>query len=447
MNKKKFYAPAILLLVIAVAFIVFNYYRNQQAKENRTFALLERKGASAGSAEWKEVQQKAKTYLAAVEANPDDTKSALKLAALYIQEARETGNHVYYDPAAMKYINLVLENDPAEFNALVFKSLIYLSQHHFAEGLATAKQAQQVNPANAYVYGLLVDGYVEMGYYDSAITCADKMVSIRPDLTSYSRISYLREIYGDNKGAIEAMRMAVTAGGQGDEHTEWTRTQLGGLYERTGNLQAADSLYNISLGMRPDYPYALAGLARIALAKNEPNAAILYYEKANANINDNGLKEELVEAYRQAGQEDKATALLRTVIKDLAEGASAADADENIGHYSDRELAYAYIKEKKYDKALEHAMLEYNRRPKNIDVNEAVAWTYYNAGKYDKALPYMKEALKTNCRNPVLLSRAALVYNKAGEPAIAKTMAQEAASSKAYTGHALSAEMVALLKN
>ena len=53
------------------------------------------------------------------------------------------------------------------------------------------------------------------------------MVDIRPDIRSYSRVSYLREIYGDYPGAIEAMKMAVDAGVAGDEATEWARIQLG----------------------------------------------------------------------------------------------------------------------------------------------------------------------------------------------------------------------------
>jgi hypothetical protein len=44
-----------------------------------------------------------------------------------------------------------------------------MSQHHFADGLDVAHKAQQVNPYNAYVYGLLVDGNVEMGNYDTAV--------------------------------------------------------------------------------------------------------------------------------------------------------------------------------------------------------------------------------------------------------------------------------------
>ncbi len=43
----------------------------------------------------------------------------------------------------------------------------------------------------------------------------NRMVSIRPDIRSYSRISYLREIHGDIPGAIEAMELAVEAGAPG----------------------------------------------------------------------------------------------------------------------------------------------------------------------------------------------------------------------------------------
>ncbi len=104
-----------------------------------------------------------------------------------------------------------------------------------------------------------------MGHYDSAVANADRMVSMRPDIRSYSRISYLREIYGDYHGAIEAMKMAVDAGGPGDETTEWSGPKLGRLYEATGDLKSAEMYYTIALDERPGYAFALAGLARVAI--------------------------------------------------------------------------------------------------------------------------------------------------------------------------------------
>lgn len=443
MKKNQVYILTIVVLLVAVAAIIFKYKSTQKEKENREYTLLPRKGVAAGNKEWADVQKRGNILLSALKEEPNDIKASLSLASLFIQEARVTGNHMYYDPAAMKYINNVLRIDTANFNALVFKSLIYLSQHHFAEGLETANKAKRVNPYNAYVYGLMVDANVEMGYYDSAVVNSDRMVAIRPDLTSYSRISYIREIYGDYTGAIEAMRMAVIAGGPGDENTEWSRIQLAQLYEKVGNFGKADTLYQSSLNLRPNYPFALAGLGRVALAAKDYSKAITYFEKADSLITDNSIQEGLVDAYRLAGLNKKADDKVKQIIELLAKDAKAGNDDETIGHYGDRELAYAYLKMNDADKALEHAMLEYNRRPENIDVNETVAWALYKKGDFAKAVPYIKTALKTNSKNPVLISRAALIYMKAGDKQQANTLLQQTALSNAYIGQGLQSEVAA----
>jgi tetratricopeptide (TPR) repeat protein len=447
MKKKHIYLVFVLVLVVAVAGIIYKYKSSEQEEAQKTYTLLQRKGADANSTEWRMMKQKCDTLAAIVAADPYDTKSALKLATVYIQEARITGNNSYYDMAALRTINDILAVDPNNFEALVYKALVFYSQHHFAEGLAIARQAQKINPYNAYVYGLMVDGNVEMGNYDSAVANADKMVSIRPDLTSYSRISYLREINGNYPAAIEAMKMAVQAGGPGDEYTEWSRIQLAQLFEKIGDYRTADTIYQNSLVFRPNYAFALAGLGRVAFANKDYKKAIQYYQRADSIINDFTIKDELADAYRMAGQTAKADEIQKQMIKDLQENAQAGNDDAEMGHYADRELAYAYLKVNDKDKALEHALLEYNRRPENIDVNETVAWVYYNRGEYAKALPYMKAALRTNSKNPVLLSRAALVYFKSGDKSTAKTLLAETSQQNPYIDYALKSETSGIIPN
>jgi tetratricopeptide (TPR) repeat protein len=425
MKNKYIYTSLLIFAAFCLGVILLKY----KSKESTSYDLLERKGAVADSREWQLTRSYAESLLQSVRKNPSDTKSSLALAAIFIQEARVTGNYVYYDKAAMKYVNNVLSKDSNNFDALSFKALIYLSQHHFADGLAIAEKAKAINPYNAFIYGMAVDGNVEMGYYDSAVSNSDRMVSIRPDLKSYSRISYLREIYGDYPGAIEAMKMALAAGAPGDEGTEWTRIQLGHLYENTGDLITAKMHYTIALNERPGYAYALAGLARISLSSKDYATAISYYEKADSAVTDYSVREELVEAYKLSGQKEKANAVSNLVIESMSKDAQSGRSDENIGHYADRELAYAWLKVNNYDNALEHALLEYNRRPENIDVNETVAWVYYCKGEYAKALPYLKVALKTNSKNPTLLCRAGLIYEKVGEKALAKDRLQAALHS------------------
>jgi tetratricopeptide (TPR) repeat protein len=421
---KKNYGYAIFLVAFsAIALVIFIH---SHSRENKLDVLLERKTPTAMTNEWALMRNYSASLRDKVERNPADVKSILALATIFIQEARITGNYVYYDKAALKCVNRVLKLDSLNFEALTYKSMIYLSQHHFADGLVIAEKARKLNPFNAFIYGLLVDGDVEMGHYDSAITNADRMESVRPDIRSYSRISYLREIHGDYPGAIEAMKMAVNAGGQGDETTEWTRIQLGRLYENTGDLKSAEMHYLIALDERPDYPYALTGLARLAVAVKDYPKAIQLYKKADAMINDYSIKEEWADVYNLGKQKASADSLMDLVITKLSEDEQSGQNDENIGHYADRELAYAYLRIKDYDKALEHALMEYNRRPDNIDVNETVAWVYYNKNQCEQALPYLRTALKTHSKNPVLLCHAGLIYARIGKRSEAKLILKNA---------------------
>jgi tetratricopeptide (TPR) repeat protein len=447
MKKKSIYTIVVAFFVLAIALIIVKYNNDEKKKENIVYTLLPRKGAAAQTDEWKYVQTKGDQLLAAVKAKPQDEKSLLALAGLYIQEARATSNYMYYDKAAMKCVNEVLKIKPDNFNALTLKALLFLSQHHFAEGLEIAEKAKNLNPYNAFVYGLIVDGYVEMGNYTAAIENSDKMVSIRPDIRSYSRISYLREIHGDYPGAIEAMKMAVGAGVPGDEATEWSRIQLGRLYENTGDLRNAEMHYTIAFENRPGYAYALAGLARIATSKKEYDKAIGFYQQADAIVSDFSIKEELADVYNNAGQKDKAQQLAKAVVDGMNAASVNEKRDDSSGHYSDRELAYAFLKVNDYDKALDHALLEYNRRPDNIDVNETLGWVYYCKGEYAKSLPYMKAALKTNSKNPTLLCRAGLVYSKLGDKALAKTMLQSALKDNANIAVNLKSESMNTLQS
>ena len=437
MKKGIIYVSLLVAMTLAVGFVVIK----SQSKTGSLLSIKDRPYRLSQLPDWKETKAKADNLLFTIGKSPKDSKSKLQLASLYIQEARITGDHVYYDKAAMQLVNLVLTNDSANFEGLCFKSMLYLSQHHFADGLAYAQKAQVANPYNSFVYGLLTDANVELGNYKEAVNMTDKMVSIRPDLRSYSRVSYLREIYGDYPGAIDAMKMAVSAGYPGAEETEWCRAQLGHLYENTGDIKNAEINYQIALSERSDYAYAYAGMGRVARANKQYADAIKYFVKADSMVEDYSFKDELIDLYIWNNEKDKSSKTSSQVLDKLTADATGSAKDENIGHYADRELAYVYIKTGDYDKALEHALMEYNRRPANIDVNEAVAWAYYKKGDAKNALAYINTAMVTKSANPTLLSRAALIYQKNGDTAQAQDMMNKAMAAKAYIAPALVEEM------
>ncbi len=436
MKKTFIYAIFAAFFMVLVGFV---FLKNHTASE-KNFPLIERKGELANSPEWKTVRARAEKLTKTMEQNPSDINTKLQLAAVFIQEGRTTGNRIYYDMAAMKYVNDVLKSDSLNFDALTFKATLQLAQHHFSDGLQTAQKAQQKNPYNAFIYGMLVDANVELGNYTEAVDNSDKMMSIRPDLRSYSRVSYLREIHGDYAGAIEAMNLAVSAGAPGDEGTEWARVHLGQLFEYVGDAKNAEMQYLTALNERPNYGYAYAGLARLATAKKEYPKAIALYQKADSLVMDCVFQESLVDVYTLAQQSQQAEAAAQSVLAALNKDAQSGLSDESIGHYADRELAHAYLEIKNYDKAVEHALIEYNRRPANIDVNETVAWVYFKKGDAAKALPYIQTALKTKSQNPTLNARAGLILAQAGENAAAKKCLTLAFQNNAYLYEPLKVE-------
>ena len=100
------------LFIIAAGFIVVRYKNQEKQRTNAFYPLKERRGPAAQSIETKNVQKQFTELMKIVRTNPDDTKSRIALASLYIQEARVTGDYMYYDAAAMKYADEVMEKDP-----------------------------------------------------------------------------------------------------------------------------------------------------------------------------------------------------------------------------------------------------------------------------------------------------------------------------------------------
>lgn len=438
---KKYLYPVLLLVFGGLAAAIFVFKKPAV----RTPAFVERQGSLAAGKEWLNTKAAIEGLLAKLRANPDDQKSRLLLAQAYMQEGRVTGNHPYYDGAAMELLEQVLKADAENFEALCCKASLCLTQHHFAQGLGLAEQAQKINPNSGFVYGLLTDANVEMGHYDEAVKMADKMNAVRPDLPAYARVSYLREIYGDLPGAIQAMDMAVKAGYTGLEQTEWTRVALAHLFEVQGDTTKARQYYQMALYARPGYAYALAGLGRMAAARKDYPRAIRLYQEARITVKDYAFADELTDLYRQNGQPDEAKKMADESIDMLANAAKEADSNELMGHYADRELAYAYLKTNDLDKALEHAKIEYARRPDNIDVNETMAWVLYKRGQYAEAQKYMQVARRTGSKNPVLLCRAGLILSKLGKTAEGQPLIEGALKTAPYLNAEVEAEGKKLL--
>lgn len=364
--------------------------------------LLERSEKLRHGKEWDEVMSQYQKLKLDIQKNGKDHESLIRMANLFIREARITGEHGHYYPAALLMTQKILSDSSAEKNmeflALVTMAGVQLSLHEFSEALETGQKALMFNNRNAQVYGVLTDCYVELGQYDEAIRMADMMISIKPDLRSYARISYLREIHGNIPEAIEAMKLAVAAGVPGYEDTAWAMMTLAELYERYGSPEKSKKIYEEILAMRPDYPFAIAGLGAIHLQNNQLEEAKKLTLDAIDIIPEVGFYTQLAEICKKQGEKaemDKTISEIFVMLKD----------DEDSGHNMNLEYCSIYLDLlDNPDKAMKYCSEEYKKRPKNIDVNRMMARVYQAVGNEEMVKKHISVAVSTNSKHPELLA-------------------------------------------
>ena len=155
------------------------------------------------------------------------------LGLAYQQRARETGDPTYYAKSggALQRARSLKADDELVYSGL---GSLALSRHRFREALALGRKAHELNKDDARNYGVIGDALVELGRYPEAFRAFDTMNRLRPSLSSYSRVSYGRELIGHTDAAIKAMKLAVDAATDTAEPTAWTHVQLGKLYFNHG---------------------------------------------------------------------------------------------------------------------------------------------------------------------------------------------------------------------
>lgn len=355
-----------------------------------------------------------------------DYSAYLKISEVYMTEARITGQFGYYLDAAEEVLNWVIDQDSPDpdiqYRSLIYLASVELSMHHFAEAKELGKKAVSVNPHNAFGYGVLVDANVELGIYDRAVEMADRMVEIRPDLRSYSRVSYLREIHGDMQGAIEAMEMAVAAGFPGFEETAWTTVQLGTLHEKLGEIKTAAMYYKQARDQRENYAPAIAALAQIELKEGNIRGARALAEQAISIQDDAHYHALLAHIHRADGQKEWAEIEAKKAVdllSDLGEDTEGHGHSHEVG----LEMGRMHLEfTEDFGEVIHNGLHEYDDRPNNVDVNELLAGGYLAKGKLSKAKKHLEMAMSTGKSSAALLCIKGLIAHEEGNSEAVKIL-------------------------
>ena len=352
--------------------------------------------------------------------NPNSVDSYAVLGAAYMQKVRDTGDPSFYTKA-QSVLDEALKRDPQNVEALIGAGTLANARHQFHEALQLGEQAKAINPTVPRIYGVIADAQTELGLYDDAVQTLQTMIDMRPDLSSYSRISYARELHGDMEGAIEAMQAAVTAGGPATENSAWVRVQLANLYFTQGDLAHAEQEYQRTLTLLPDYVYAQAGLGRVRAAQGKLDEAIGLYQSAIARMPLPEFVIALGETQQAAGHDAEAAKQYKLVraMQQLFK-VNGVDTDLELALF-DADHPSTDLRAGGQAPAATVALARdaYARRP-SVKAADTLAWALFKAGQTAEARRYAGEALRLGTHDPLMLYHAGTIARAQGDSVAAR---------------------------
>jgi tetratricopeptide (TPR) repeat protein len=342
----------------------------------------------------------------------ESAKNYNKIAADFIRKARETGDFGL-NTNAENAVKKALEIEPENWDSQKLQASLHLTFHRFDEALKLGKTLQQSSPNDSFVYGILTDANVELGNYKEAVEAVQKMVDLKPNMSAYARVGYVRSLHGDSLGAIEAMKLAAKTADPNDKESQsWCLVHLGDEFFKSGKFAEAEKVYDEALKIFPDYAAAMVGKGRVRMANNDSETAIKLLSDAQ---NRQPLVETVItlgDIYTKLNQTDKAKQQY-----DLAETIEA-----KFDNADQRRLALLWAdNDQKLNDALAIAEREHANR-KDIFTADIFAWCLYKKGRLTEAKSAIDEAMRLNNKDARFFYHAGMIEKGLGNKKEAKRL-------------------------
>ena len=330
---------------------------------------------------------------------PGLAKNHNNLAAVLLRKVRETGDYSL-NREAEKSIRRSLEIEPENADALVLQTQIYLSEHRFREALDVAQNLERRSPSNFVALSAMTDALTELGRYEDAVQMAQKLVDLRPNSASYTRVAHLRSLHGDVEGAIEARRLALKiADPQDREGLAWYHAELGTELFNAGQTAEAEREYDAALRILPEYHWALAGKGKARAALGDLETAVAIYQKLYDRVPQVDRAVFLGDLYQKLGRTGEATKIYDETIK-REKSAPDGDLHRVALFWADHDL--------NLDEALEIARRD---REENADLlaSDTLAWCLYKKKNYAEAKKAIDEAMRLKTKNALFFYHKGMI--------------------------------------
>ncbi len=281
-------------------------------------------------------------------------------------------------------------------------------RHDFRGALRLGREARELAPDSSSPYGVVGDALLELGRYDEAFAAFEKMVATKPTLAGYARIAYARELEGNRKGAIAAMRLALESAGGIPEPTAWTLVELAKLEFGSGNVGSAERALRQALEIFPGYVHAGDQLARVLAAEGRQDAAIAEARRTAEAIPLPGtvaLLGNLLERRGREGEARRQYATVGAIQRLLAVSGIRVDLDDAV-YRADRGIAP--------QQTVLLARRARADRP-SITGDDALGWALARAGQCDEAGRWLDRALRLGTQDALLFFHRGYAAGCAGD--------------------------------
>lgn len=400
MSRIKPFVPVLIILGLILAGATTVFLTNRNAfSSHADQAVMSKLDMDIATAE-KQVASK-----------PVTTKPYISLAELYLQKVRETSDASYYAKIDT-LMDAAAKLDPKDADVPAVRASVAMGRHMFKEGKMYIQQSLALNDHTAAYYGLDGDADIELGLYKDAVDSFQKMVNIRPDFSSWSRIAYIRELYGDIPGALTALTQAISSGSNYQENIAWAYVEQGKLQMRT-DLNAADASFNAALRELPTYSQAMEGLGKDAFFRGDTATAEKEFAQAYQTLPLAQYAIDLGDLYAHEGNTAKASqeyALAQAAFDVSAKGGVDTDLEESL-FLSDHDLSLP--------QALAMAQRAYASRPSEYGA-DYLSWALYKNGQAKEAATYTSKALVLGEIDPLILFHQGMIALAVGDTAHAK---------------------------
>lgn len=360
--------------------------------------------------------QKIALAQAAIRKNPEYVEYHNDLASAFTRRALETADALYYTEAEDALRNS-FRLAPDNYNGQKIRVQILLGKHEYAEALKSAKNLNARVADDIPVYGLIADAAIELGNYKEAEQAVEWMLNLRhAGAGGHLRVAYLRELYGDVGGALEAMDSAyeMTSDGEVEERAR-ILTQSARLALRHGNIDLAGRRLRHALKIFPEYHLALFHLASVRTAQQKHAEAIELLQRANQS------PQNLYALAKALGEAQRSPESKRAFAQFEEKARTAIGNADN----ANRELIFFYTDYAPQPaEALRIARLEIARR-QDVHTLDAFAWSLQANGKYREAREQIEKALAVGIRNADFFYHYAVILSKLNDTAAAARYFQQ----------------------